>query len=77
MCKFCAMSDRLPPPFPASKQKRISAEITSHSSTRFWKKKKKKRDGIKGKNSISQQALLLSEHSRVCALNKKKKAWEI
>lgn len=41
----------------------------------FFKKKKtfKSRDGIKGKNSISQQAALLSEHSRVCA----KKAWDI
>lgn len=33
----------------------------------------KSQDGIKGKNSISQQAMLLSEHSRVCG---KYKAWD-
>lgn len=33
----------------------------------------KSQDGIKGKNSISQQAELLSEHSRVCGKN----AWDI
>lgn len=54
--------------------KMISAEITSHSLTFFKKNKQyKSQDGIKGKNSISQQAVLLSEHSRVCG----KKAWDI
>lgn len=69
MCKFCAMS-----PHP-QRQNKNDFSWNHFTFIAFFKKKKtfKSRDGIKGKNSISQQAALLSEHSRVCA----KKAWDI
>lgn len=73
MCKFCATSDPLAPRHRLTNlvkhrnKKMISFEIPSHSLTLLKKTKLfKSQDGIKGKNSISQQALRLSEHSRVC-----------